>query len=482
MKRRFFTMMLAAALLFLYACQPTPDTGYVQQKQGDLTEKIEETAKAGQAPTGVGSHYTLEKTYAESGKTLVVDADITGGDESQMAVLTVAPRYFESGDSLRQMTEGLFPGYEIYRFGGETKADLRTQIEEAELLLFRLENHLSIITGEPLEEGEVENAHPQLPESMQIPMDEYEKLYGDSESDDITLAKMNLEELKQKYAKAPDSDAAFGPPDYTLRPAETGEEAAAVRCVKGNMRYFISFSNQDDGNTSAVLWIDRVNDYSEIGGKMEDELPAQATRAAALEDTAELEKIQGLLRAAGIDYMELYEFRKGGSCGEYVFTRSYNGAVEDYAAQYLNLKSTDGDGAVAQRLWEPESFTVEMYEGEIYTIRWYNPSKIIKVDNENTKILSWQEIQTVFERQMGYMLTPGEEQQGWWDPDEVRVERISLELGKVLMKDSGEYKLIPVWNFFGRDDSIGKIEDAEEKCYLSVNALDGTVIDRNLMY
>lgn len=94
------------------------------------------------------------------------------------------------------------------------------------------------------------------------------------------------------------------------------------------------------------------------------------------------------------------------------------------------MKSTDGDGAVAQRLWEPESFTVEMYEGEIYTIRWYNPSKIIKVDNENTKILSWQEIQTVFERQMGYMLTPGEEQQGWWDPDEVRVERISLELGK----------------------------------------------------
>lgn len=480
MKRRFFTMMLAAALLFLYACQPTPDTGYVQQKQGDLTEKIEETAKAGQAPTGVGSHYTLEKTYAESGKTLVVDADITGGDESQMAVLTVAPRYFESGDSLRQMTEGLFPGYTKYKYGIFTKIDLEEQIREMEFQIFRAENGLNPATGEP-EDGEAGDYHGPIPsrfgdgEYLTMLPKELLRIWAEEDG------KKMLQELQQAYLNAP-TDEELGAPDYMFAAGDDGKEWVSILCKKDRARYYVGFCNPGKEGNDAMLWVDRQDGYTEIGNMLEESLPKKWTPGSQVQETTELQKVKEMLKIAGIDYMELYEARQSDKGGEYVFTRSYNGAVEDYAAQYLNLKPTDGDGVVVQRLWEPESFTVEMYEGEIYTIRWYNPSKIIKVDNENTKILSWQEIQTVFERQMGYMLTPGEEQQGWWDPDEVRVERISLELGKVLMKDSGEYKLIPVWNFFGRDDSIGKIEDAEEKCYLSVNALDGTVIDRNLMY
>ena len=126
-----------------------------------------------------------------------------------------------------------------------------------------------------------------------------------------------------------------------------------------------------------------------------------------------------------------------------------------------------------------------MKEGEIEEIRWENPSQIVKVDNENVKILPWSEIQKIFEKQMEFLLTPsseGGDSMFWWKPSDVKIERITLGLAKMLMKDSGEYKLIPVWNFFGRDNSNSDMEDAEEKCYVTINALDGTIMDRNVMY
>ena len=41
----------------------------------------------------------------------------------------------------------------------------------------------------------------------------------------------------------------------------------------------------------------------------------------------ELQKVKEMLKIAGIDYMELYEAGQSDKGGEYVFTRSYNGAV-----------------------------------------------------------------------------------------------------------------------------------------------------------
>ncbi len=141
MRFRLFVCFFAL-LLLLSACQPTPEEAIVSQK-GDLTDKIAETADPGQAPTGVGSHYSLEKTFEQSGHTLIVDADITGGDESKMAVLTVAEKPFESGDSLKRIVEGAFPEYTVYNYTEVTKGDLEYGIQEAELMIFRIKNNLA---------------------------------------------------------------------------------------------------------------------------------------------------------------------------------------------------------------------------------------------------------------------------------------------------------------------------------------------------
>ena len=129
-----------------------------------------------------------------------------------------------------------------------------------------------------------------------------------------------------------------------------------------------------------------------------------------------------------------------------------------------------------------------MVDGEIEDIDWYNPSQVVSVDNENVKILPWSEIQKIFERQIGYMLAPTSESRAegigplFWKASDLRINRINLGLMKVIMKDTNEYKLIPVWSFFGQDNLNTELEDCPEKCYLTINAMDGSIVDRGVMY
>ncbi len=438
-----------------------------------MTDKIAETADPGQVPTGVGSHYSLEKTFEQSGHTLIVDADITGGDESKMAVLTVAEKPFESGNSLKKVVDIFFPDYKVYEYNEFTKDDLQQQIDQAQLMIFRLKNGLNTLTGEPLKENEQQSVF--LPEALQnVEADELKQI------DDLTMMEMYLDELQQKYKKAPSDDRELA--DYIIKlPDDSTMPQENLRLKKGTFRYLISFVNPEAGDKGSFFTASRIdNEFIE-----DNELPQNTTSISNLKNPEELTKIKQLLIDLELNYMELYKIYQGENACQYIFTRSYNGAQEDYVGEYLGLSPIDGENMIAQGLWKPEYFSIITYKGEIQQIRWENPSQIVKVDNENVKILPWSEIQKIFEKQMEFLLTPsseGGDSMFWWKPSDVKIERITLGLAKMLMKDSGEYKLIPVWNFFGRDNSNSDMDDAEEKCYVTINALNGTIMDRDVMY
>ena len=136
-------LILMSFFIFFTACQPTPEETIIGQKDGSsLEEKINETADANLAATGVGSHYTYQKSYEQSKNTLTVDAILTGGAENAMPVLNIEEAPFESGDSLKKITEGLFPEYNFYDRTELTREELQEEIDEYELRYFRYQNHL----------------------------------------------------------------------------------------------------------------------------------------------------------------------------------------------------------------------------------------------------------------------------------------------------------------------------------------------------
>ena len=70
----------------------------------------------------------------------------------------------------------------------------------------------------------------------------------------------------------------------------------------------------------------------------------------------------------------------------------------------------------------------------------YNASKIKEVENENVKLLPWEEIQEIFEQQIDFMLTPAmgqrkEEGQRIYcpNPTDITIDRIHLGLTKVCL-------------------------------------------------
>lgn len=64
----------------------------------------------------------------------------------------------------------------------------------------------------------------------------------------------------------------------------------------------------------------------------------------------------------------------------------------------------------------------------------------------------------------------------------MRVESITFGYTRVLMKDAPtRYMMVPVWDFFGYFEASGA-NKAEDYSLLTINAIDGSVIDREYGY
>jgi hypothetical protein len=132
-----------------------------------------------------------------------------------------------------------------------------------------------------------------------------------------------------------------------------------------------------------------------------------------------------------------------------------------------------------------------MLQGRPISLEWINPSSIVNIDNENVKILSWTTIEQIFKNQVDLLLTPAPysssqdaENAIFAKPTTIHINRIELGLTKLLMKNSKSYKLIPSWSFFGYDENFvdANITPGAEICFITINALDGSIIDRGQMY
>jgi hypothetical protein len=204
-------------------------------------------------------------------------------------------------------------------------------------------------------------------------------------------------------------------------------------------------------------------------------------------------KAEQYVAEMGIDYMSVSSVCKGKGSYSFYYTRNYNGLQETYVDEFIGTTITAVDFGPEIFLWEPVYLYIEIQNGSVVVVEWHNRAEITNVDNENVQTKSWEEIQEIFKTQMDYLMTPepiskGNKESVFFQKTEVHINRIELGLTKILMKDSkDDYKLIPTWNFMGYETRTSL--PAQEgfnygagECFLTINAIDGTIIDRGLMY
>ncbi len=126
---------------------------------------------------------------------------------------------------------------------------------------------------------------------------------------------------------------------------------------------------------------------------------------------------------------------------------------------------------------DPEELTVMINKEGIIDLFWLNAKGDFNKITENVKLLTFEDIMKKSEDNIFYNIYADKE-----DKVTVNIESIELNYMCVKQKDSLTKLLaIPVWDFIGfhKDSKFGfRISG----CYLTLNAIDGTVINRELGY
>lgn len=126
-----------------------------------------------------------------------------------------------------------------------------------------------------------------------------------------------------------------------------------------------------------------------------------------------------------------------------------------------------------------ERLYVDVGEDGIFGLRYEYPAQIGNRISQNVRLLPFAQIMDVF----GSIapLTIASTERG--ENNTLHIDRIELGYMCVQMKnDPTRYQLIPVWDFFGTYSVSGEVYSHYMKPLVTINAIDGTVIDRKYGY
>ena len=150
------------------------------------------------------------------------------------------------------------------------------------------------------------------------------------------------------------------------------------------------------------------------------------------------------------------------------------------------------DGAYERLLnWEGQLFAlplpyeklyVDVDKDGIFGLRYEYPINEPVLETENVTLLSFSEIWQIAENVAPMTIMYNEQYEAIVD-NALYIERV--ELGYMCvpkMDEPARYQLIPVWDFFGRRILNDQVYDQYNSALLTINAMDGTVIDRRYGY
>ena len=126
-----------------------------------------------------------------------------------------------------------------------------------------------------------------------------------------------------------------------------------------------------------------------------------------------------------------------------------------------------------------ESLFVDVGEDGIFQIRYDNPLQIGELLEAKTNLLPFEQILDIFGKvgPLKYAAYESNENNG------IQINQVVLGYMHLQMRDQpSRYMMVPVWDFFGSRTIGMERYDYANQSLFTINALDGTVIDRDLGY
>lgn len=246
-----------------------------------------------------------------------------------------------------------------------------------------------------------------------------------------------------------------------------------------------------------------------------EDLPIKTTREEVISLAIELVRNMGAedFRLAAVGKTTRLDSEYDISTEEYqntmaysvVFTRELNGIPFTYTP--IDQPGIDREDQVNVVPPDYERIMVIVDDSGIANVFWKGNTAIGDKVNDNVVLLPFETVAAramdQIKVQYAYLVDPERTKY-----ETVKTERIELSVGKaqlgymrVRAKDAADYMILPVWDFYGKSVTHYNQEDVEAfnaenghqldassefdyayQAILTLNAIDGSVIDRNLGY
>ncbi len=311
-----------------------------------------------------------------------------------------------------------------------------------------------------------------------------------------------ITDLEKQYDAAPDSSqlevSTTFSKEAAASPAYSG--GILVNFDRNTQRYAIQIQNNDTGKLSYATMraVGSFNYYITASAPNENypvDIPYDEAKAQAERTVANMAPDLTLHNAyiACVDSEEANKYAY-----QFVFTRAVNGfsMVYDETNAIGSNFSEESGTDLYQEPWPYEYLLLVIDKNGMQKMEWNSPLRVEKTLNENVALMPYADIMDVFKK-MVFIKNSVWETEPLNDAVKsisVAIDRITLGLSRV---QSGEsFYLIPVWDFYGNvtyldgdgNDAFGKkLDDGARyrdslRSLLTINAIDGTLIDRQLGY
>lgn len=207
------------------------------------------------------------------------------------------------------------------------------------------------------------------------------------------------------------------------------------------------------------------------------------------------------LSKMGIDNMNYYGYSirpkqnvyEPTESNEQCFVLHYTRSIEGAPTTYTNLWAQySGE---YDELWNYEFMSFYIDDTGILAFTWDNPKDVTQIINTDVKLLPFENIKQIFRDQISIRNKWLDERVGYYDETDLSITRVELGMMVIKSKDAqNEYLAVPVWDFFGAYSTVRSDKAVEEYnldskyednkifnmvSYLTINAVDGSVIDRS---
>ena len=482
MKKAISVLLSVLLIMLISGCRETPEDPIVNEKNNESFIKAAQQpqASAAQSPPDsvVAAPETFIVTLGKGMLHVIADATVTMPD-SPMPIIRVEGADF-SQDQVTALFNALCADTEMYTVPEQmTKSQLEQEIVHLKEQLARARNE-----GNTDDQQIYEDQIAKAEELIKTAPDTIEKVRSDG-------ALVILDEVFGQTGEVVGH--------YTGINVSGGKKTFRVQ-NNSDRKEPISYVTEHGGGGillktgASIMYTDHTHNLSfGMGGKIPIDETTTAEEQPALSHmrTTPIEAkqmVEDFIRETGIPMMVkgmtlIDDERNDGGvyypAENFAYEIDCARAVDDVSCAIVDGRATGGSSKQFAPVWFYEELTFRVNDDGIVSMDWISPLRVIDTVVESSRLLPFSDIRAVFEKMMPIVYEYEANQTKLGDTT-IRISDVELELVRTSEQNSiNTGLLIPAWRFYGTKEQPDQTGDG---CWLTVNAVDGSIIDTDIGY